>query len=131
MHKKNNVPLSGFGGGALLAAFGVLCMVVLAMLSITTVQSDRRQSDAAGQAVADYYAADRAAEQIFTRLKLGEVPEGVEVDGDCYRYSCPVSDTQRLEVEVQKTEEGWQVIRWQAVNTAEYSEETLPVWDGE
>ena len=119
--------ISAFGGSSLLAAFGILCLVVLAMLGITTVQSDRRQADASVQSVADFYTADRMAQNIYARLKLGEVPEGVEVDGDIYRYSCSVSDSQVLEVEVQKREDGWEVLRWQAVNTAEYGEETLPV----
>ena len=131
MNKKRTARFLGFGGGTMLAAFGVLCLVVLAMLGITTVQSDRRQADASVQSVADFYTADRLAQNIYARLKLGEVPEGVEVDGDIYRYSCPVSDSQVLEVEVQKREDGWEVLRWQAVNTAEYGEETLPVWGGE
>ena len=130
MNKEKNKLLLGFGGGTLLVTFGVLCMVVLAMLSITTVQSDRRQADASVQSVADFYAADRMAQNIYARLKLGEIPEGVEVEGNIYRYTCPVSDTQVLEVEVQKTEDGWEVLRWQAVTTTEYTDETLPVWDG-
>ena len=130
MNKKTSMPFSGFGGSSLLAAFGVLCLVVLAMLSITTVQSDRRQAEVSEQAVAAFYAADWQAQNIYARLKLGEIPEGVEVDGDTYRYSCPVSDSQTLEVEVKKTAEGWEVLRWQAVTAAEYEEETLPVWEG-
>ena len=132
MKKQSDFPISTFGASSLLATFGILCIVVLAMLSLTTVQSDRRQADASSQAVADFYAADRQAQNIYARLKLGEIPEGVEVDGDVYRYSCPVSDTQQLEVEVKKGSEGWEVLRWQAVSTAEQEEEgTLPVWDGE
>ena len=130
MDKKRSAPFLGFGGSSLLAAFGVLCLVVLAMLSITTVQSDRRQAEVSEQAVAAFYAADWQAQNIYARLKLGEIPEGVEVDGDTYRYSCPVSDSQTLEVEVKKTAEGWEVLRWQAVTAAEYEEETLPVWEG-
>ena len=131
MNKKTSMPFSGFGGSSLLAAFAVLCLVVLAMLGITTVQSDRRQAEASEQAVAAFYAADRQAQNIYARLKLGEIPEGVEADGDIYRYSCPVDHNQTLEVEVKKGEEGWEVLRWQAVTTAEYDEkETLPVWDG-
>ena len=119
MNKKTSMP------------FSVLCLVVLAMLGITTVQSDRRQAEASEQAVAAFYAADRQAQNIYARLKLGEIPEGVEADGDLSRYSCPVDHNQTLEVEVKKGEEGWEVLRWQAVTTAEYDEkETLPVWDG-
>lgn len=131
MDKKRNMPFSGFGGSSLLVTFAVLCLTVLAMLSITTVRSDRRQADATNQAVAEFYAADRQAQNIFARLKLGEMVEGVEADGDIYRYSCTVSENQTLEVEVKKTPEGWEILRWQAVSDPEYEEEeTLPVWEG-
>lgn len=130
MNKENAAPFSAFGGSSLLAAFGILCLVVLAMLSITTVQSDRRQSEAASQAAADFYAADRQAQSIFARLKLGETVEGVETDEKYYRYSCSISENQTLEVELRKAEDSWEVIRWQAVTTMEYREETLPVWEG-
>ena len=131
MKQHNHTPFAAFGGSSLLAAFGILCLVVLAMLSITTVQSDRRQAESSSQSVAAFYAADRQAQNIYARLKLGETVEGVEIDGDIYRYSCPVDHSQVLEVEVRKTEEGWEVLRWQAVNTTEYTEESLPVWNPE
>ena len=130
MKQYKDTPFSAFGGGSLLATFGILCLVVLAMLSITTVQSDRRQAEASYQTVSDFYAADRMAQNIFARLKLGETVEGVEIDGNIYRSVCPISDTQHLEVELQKTDDGWEVLRWQSVSTMEYQEETLPVWDG-
>ena len=130
MKNTYNSPFMGFGGGTLLATFGILCLVVLAMLSITAVQADRHQAEASSQAVADFYAADRQAQNIFSRLKLGETVEDVEVDGNIYRYCCPVSDSQVLEVEVEKTDDGWKVLRWQAVSTVEYEEDsTLPVWE--
>ena len=128
MKSYKDTPFSAFGGGSLLAAFGILCLVVLAMLSITTVQSDRRQAEASYQSVPDFYAADRMAQNIFARLKLGETVDGVEIDGDIYRYICPISDIQHLEVELQKTDDGWEVLRWQSISTMEYQEETLPVW---
>ena len=129
MKKYKDTNFSAFGGSSLLAAFGILCLVVLAMLSIVTVQSDRRQAESTEQSVAAFYAADRQAQNIYARLKLGEMPEEVVVDGDIYRYSCPVDHSQVLEVEVRKTEAGWEVLRWQAVTTTEYEEDTLPVWN--
>jgi hypothetical protein len=128
MNKDKQTIFLSFGGGSLLATFGILCLVVLAMLSITTVQSDRRQAESSYQSVSDFYAADRMAQNIFARLKLGETVDGVQIDGDIYRYICPISDTQYLEVELQKTDDGWEVLRWQSISTMEYQEETLPVW---
>lgn len=123
--------ISAFGGSSLLAAFGILCLVVLAMLSITSVQADRSQSQALAESTADYYAADRQAQTVFARLRLGETLEGVSREGDTYRFRCSMGDTQVLEVVVQKAGERWQVLRWQAVSTMAYTEnETLPVWDG-
>ena len=130
MKKENGMSFSAFGGSSLLAVFGILCLVVLAMLSIATVQSDRRQSQVSRQAVAEYYAADRQAQRIYAKLKQGEVVEGVEANQNYFRYSCPIRENQALEVELRKTDSIWEVIRWQAVTTMEYKEETLPVWDG-
>ena len=130
MNKDKNTIFLSFGGGSLLATFGILCLVVLAMLSITTVQSDRRQSDASYQSVSDFYAADRKANEIFTRLKLGEEVEGVQVDGDIYRYHCTVSDSQVLVIELRKSDQ-WEILRWQAVSTIEYEEQILPIWEGQ
>ena len=85
MKKYKDTNFSAFGGSSLLAAFGILCLVVLAMLSIVTVQSDRRQAESTEQSVAAFYAADRQAQNIYARLKLGEMPEEVVVDGDLFK----------------------------------------------
>jgi hypothetical protein len=129
MNKDKQTIFLSFGGGSLLATFGILCLVMLAMLSITTVQSDRRQSDTSYQSVADFYAADREANEIYARLRLGEEVEGVQIDGDIYRYHCTISDSQVLVIELRKSDE-WEILRWQAVSTMEYEEQILPVWKG-
>ena len=48
------------GASALLVIFAVLCLTVLAMLSLSTVQADARLSDASAEAVAGYYACPAA-----------------------------------------------------------------------
>lgn len=117
------------GGASLLAAFAVLCLTVFALLSLTTVQADRRLADAAVQAVSDYYAADCRAQEILARLRAGERPEGVERAGELYVYVCPISDSQELAVEVRRTD--WAVLRWQARPVRAWqAEDRLDVWDG-
>lgn len=132
MDKRRRFSLPVVGGSSLLVVFAVLCLTVFALLSVGTVQADRRLSDASAQAVSDFYAADLKAEQLFARLRAGEVPEGVEVEGETFRYACGISDTQMLCVTVQRSREGWNVLQWQTVSTADWEDDdTLPVWDGE
>lgn len=133
MDKKNTrIGAPMVGGGSLLVIFAVLCLTVFSLLGLSTVQADQRLSDISAQAVTAYYAADGQAEMIFAQLRRGELPKEVKlVDGE-YRYTCTVSDTSELQVAVTQTEDGWKVLRWQTVSTADLKvDENLSVWDGE
>jgi len=128
MKKKEALSLPAIGGSSLLVIFAVLCLTVFALLSLGTVQAERRLSDKGAQAVSDYYRADLEAEKIFARLRSGEqVPGVVETEGVC-RYTCPVTENQTLMVELEK--ETWAVLRWQVILRMEETEEKLDVWDG-
>ena len=118
------------GGSALLVIFAVLCLTVFALLSLGTVLAQQRLADASVQAVQDYYEADLEAQRIYARLRAGETVDGVQTEGELFRYSCPVTERQTLEVEVKKEANGWRVCRWQVVVHMEPISETLPVWDG-
>jgi hypothetical protein len=119
------------GGSSLLVIFAVLCLTVFALLCLSTVQAGGRLARASARAVADYYAADGQAEEIFARLRTGELPDGVTADDNIYSYTCPISDTQQLCVELKHTTDGWDVLRWQAQSVAEWdADDTLNVWDG-
>lgn len=120
------------GGISLLVVFAVLCLTVFALLSLTTVRADSRLADASAQAVSGYYAADRQAQEILARLRMGELPEGVDAVGDTYSYTCPISDTQELQVEVELRLDGsYTVLRWQAAAVGEWTiDEGLNIWDG-
>ena len=120
------------GAVSLLTIFAVLCLTVFALLSLSTVQADQRLSDKSFAAVAGYYAADCAAEEILAQLRAGEIPEGVTAyEGGLYRYGCPISDTQTLVVEVAVEDTDYTIIRWQARSTADWvADDSLPVWDG-
>lgn len=117
------------GGSSLLVIFAVLCLTVFALLGLATVQANSRLSDASAQTVSGYYAADCQAETILAQLRSGTVPEGVSVRGDVYSYTCPISDTQTLQVEVRVDESAYTILCWQAVSTADWqAEEDLEVW---
>ena len=126
-HQEHQLPV--IGGSSLLVIFAVLCLTVFALLGFSTVQADKRLSDISIQAVSDYYAADCAAEEILAKLRAGQLPEGVTLTGDVYAYSCPISPTQALQVEVHSGD--WEVLRWQAVSTIQWQENTdMELWDG-
>ena len=116
------------GGSSLLVIFAVLCLTVFALLGLSSVQANGRLSDASAQAISGYYTADCQAEAILSRLRAGELPEGVTVSDGLYTS---ISDTQTLAVEVRLDGADWTVLRWQAVSIAAWeSDDTLSVWDG-
>ena len=121
------------GGSSLLVIFAVLCLTVLAMLSLSTARSSAELSRASADAAAAYYEADAQAEEILARLRGGETPEGVTSGGDgTYQYEVPISQTQALSDCVRAAEDGWTVLRWKAVSTAQWTpDESIEVWDGE
>ena len=129
MRKRETPP--AVGGSSLLVIFAVLCLTIFALLSLSTVQADRRMAEASYRAVQGYYEADTEAEYILAKLRQGDLPDNVIKEGNLYRYACQVSDTQALEVEVQLTEDSYRILRWQLVSTIEWeADEGLDVWDG-
>ena len=121
------------GGSSLLVIFAVLCLTMFALLGLSTVQANKRLIDASIKAVTDYYAADCEAEEILARIRNGQHVDGIASTGAIFGYTCHVSDTQMLvvQVRVDKTDE-WDILRWEAVPTAQNSdEELLKVWSGE
>lgn len=129
--KKERISLPAIGGVSLLVIFAVLCQVVFALISFSTAQADQNQADHAAQAVSEYYAAELEAQKIFARLQSGEAVDSVAVDGNTYRYSCPISEQQILEVELQKEGDTWTICRWQVMVDGVPIDEALPVWNGE
>ena len=127
--KSKSSPL--VGASSLLVIFAVLCLTVFALLSLSSMQASQRLRDSSAAAVSAYYEADCAAEEIFARLRGGEMPAGVSADGDSYSYSCKISETQELSVLLRKDEGGWTVLRWQSLSTAKWEpDDSIPVWDG-
>ena len=132
MDKRTFRPPSTIGAASLLTVFAVLCLVIFALLSLSTVSANERLSEASRASVEAYYAADCRAEAILADIRAGETPEGVELRGDTYSYTCPISETQTLAVTVRAEGDNYEILRWQAVSTVDWvSDDSLPVWDGE
>ena len=130
MKKKRTFSPPAIGGSSLLVIFGVLCLVVFGLLSLSTVLAEKRLSDAAAEAAAAYYQADTEAEKIFAAIRTGqEHPAVTQTDG-CCQFSVKVTETMTLEVAVQKTAAGWKVLRWQTVAKEPAVDDGLHVWNG-
>ena len=119
------------GGSSLLVIFAVLCLTVFALLSLSTVQADRRLAEASAEAVQKYYEADAKAEVLLASIRQGQVPAEAEKNGEVYYYRQKVSEVQALEVEVKVSDEEYEIVRWQLVSTTEWEEDdSMDVWNG-
>ena len=105
------------GISSLLVIFSVLCLTVFALLTISTAKAERRLSDVSAEAVSAYYSADAEAEFIFAQIRDGKVPEGVTVDGQTYTYTCQITPTLFLHVQLIHHDGTWTVLSWQPVSS--------------
>ena len=131
MRKRRRFSPPAVGGSSLLVVFAVLCLTVFALLSLSTVQANRRLAETSAASVQAYYEADCRAEEILAQLRSGQRPEGVSSAGNEYWYTCPISDTQSLQVRVRLEDAAWTVLQWQAVSTVQWeADQGLDLWDG-
>ena len=130
--QRDHLSAPATGGISLLTVFAVLALTVFALLSLSTVRADERLSLASAQAVRDYYAADNGAQEILARLRAGEVPLDVTIDGGIYSYAVPISENQELQVELRVEGSSYTVLKWQAVSLGDWEEVEgeLDLWDG-
>ena len=130
--QRDHLSAPATGGISLLTVFAVLALTVFALLSLSTVRADERLSLAAAQAVRDYYAADNGAQEILARLRAGEVPLDVTIDGGIYSYAVPILENQELQVELRVEGTTYTVLKWQAVSLGDWEEVEgeLDLWDG-
>lgn len=132
MKENTSITPPVIGASSLLVIFAVLCLTIFALLSISTVQANGRLSDHAAKAVTDYYKADAEAERILARLRAGENLDGVSQNGNLYTYTCAVSDTQVLAVQVMVENDNYTILRWQVISNVRWeADEKRPVWDGQ
>ena len=130
------------GGASLLVIFAVLALTIFALLSLSTVRADGRLSEAAGDAVKEYYEADCAAQAVLAWLRTGEenplVPGDLALTastadpgGTVYAYTVPISGTQELRVEVRVDgADDWEILRWQAVPVGDWeADNSIELWD--
>ena len=143
--KRSSFSPPALGGASLLVIFAVLALTIFALLSLSTVRADGRLSDAANQAIQDYYEADCKSQQYLALLRLGEDAANLEglddvdtvvIDYGGYTerreyFTFPISDTQELQVEVRVDGvNDYEILHWQAVPVGEWeADEGIDLWD--
>lgn len=130
MKKQATFAPTAVGGSSLLVIFAVLCLTVFALLSLSSVQAERRLADAAVRSVTDYYEADLQAEAVFARLRSGENVDGVRETDGIFEFEVPISARQTLAVRLHREGEHWNILLWQVVTVEGESDDTLDVWKG-
>lgn len=119
------------GASALLVSLSLLVLCVFALLGLSSAQAEHRLAEASANATAAYYAADLQAEEIFARLRSGEVPDGVTSEGNTYSYTCPISEYQFLSISAMKEAQSWKILSWRVIAVEPSEIQTAPtLWDG-
>lgn len=131
MKQKRRISIPAFGGSSLLVIFAVLCLTLFALLGLSSAQASERMNRAAVESVTAYYAADFEAERTLALLRQGSVPENVQKEGNIYSWSCPLTERQRLEIEVRLEGAEYEVLQWQLVSSTQWvADDSLNVWQG-
>lgn len=127
---KHRIP-TAVGLSSLLTILAVLCLTVFSLLSLSAAKADYRLGEKSRQSTAQYYNADCCAEIILADLRSGVVPQGVEAENGIYSFTCPISETQILQISVKILGTDYEILQWQAVSVTDWqADEKLHVWEG-
>lgn len=150
MFKKNkrvSAPVVNIGSSSLLVIFLILCLVVFAVLTLTSAQKDYQYSQRIAERNTEYYAAVAEAERIWddfdraaSQESHGDSSYGSESQGDRpsditvsqgdrpsdITYSVAINDTQELQVVLTlagNETDGYHydIAKWQTVSTTEWT----------
>lgn len=127
---------------SLLMIFAVLCFTTFSILSLVSARADGRLTGKAVDAAAQYYLADRIAQEKLAEIDailqeggtqaLREV-SGMVLSGDTAAFSVPLEDGRELQISLRldPQEKQYEVIRYCLENTEDWTpEDSMQLWDG-
>lgn len=116
-----------FGMVSLVMILCVLCLSVFAVLTLSAAEREHSLSELTASYTAAYYEADRQAAEWAASLPTGGVP-----DGQIVSASFPAGGEQVLEAELQRSGDGYRILRWQMVYAGAWeANESIEIWDGD
>ncbi len=150
---KNNSRPAGIGTGylSLMMIFVVLCLTILAALSFSAAESERKYSEKSAAYTKAYYEADTRAKQTYAQLSetvssytdysdfmlLGELDAKEGISYECYpdridiSWSTPINERQSIYSAISISDNGTAVTDWRTIQGDTPEEEPLNVWLGE
>ncbi len=151
--KKQKSRPAGIGTGylSLMMIFVMLCLTLLAALSLSAAESGKKFSERSAEYTKEYYAADLAAKERLAEIDAAvsgyadysdfmllaeldrmegveyiQTPAGLEVS-----FLTAINERQSISLKVKFSQGGFEVLSRRTVSTAEAEEEPLNVWSGE
>lgn len=98
MNKKKSQSVVNIGSSSLLVIFLILCLVIFAVLTLTSANSDYRFSKRIADRNTAYYEAVAKAELTWNDLDLAVAHEGGSFAEKEVHYEVPIDDSQELQV---------------------------------
>ena len=115
---------------SLFVTLAVICIAVFSVLSLSTANAGKRLSVIYAENAYEYYSADLTANEILASIRSGDIPEGIEEESGIFSFSVPQNASEDLFVEVEVSESGYKILRWQSVRTAEWeSDDKIDLFD--
>ncbi len=94
------------GAPSLMVIFGVLFLTILTLLIWEQGRSAKNAASLTAEQTVWLYEAQCEADEILAALRYGQIPPSVTEENGVYRYVCPISPTQQLEISVTIGENG-------------------------
>lgn len=123
--KKSSYPPINIGTSFMLVIFILLCMVIFAILSLSSALRDYDYSKQKADRTKSYYEACNEAEEIYANIEKENHTE------DSIEYSVPMNENEHLQVTLKHrsdTENNYFIHSWLQISTKEWTADpTLPV----
>ena len=151
MNNESKRPV-GIGTGylSIMMIFVVLCLTMLAALSYSTAQNERKYSEKSGDYTKAYYAADLEAKRVLAAVDAAAseysdytdfmfLAELDEMDGVDYApfqggleisWTTPINNRQSIRAVVRYSAGGYEITEWRTVYADRETSAPLNVWSG-
>lgn len=138
MNKQQRRPQAmglNIGSASIIMLFAVLCLTVLAALSLLSANSQYALSARSAEVTRAYYEAETKAAQIFELVKNGDLTgvETYESDGETlYSYSVDIDQFQEFSVILSIDDGDVQIRSWKIIEAGSWTpDDSVDIWDGE
>lgn len=121
MRSRSGSP-AGLGAPTVIVTFTTLCLVALALMTLSAARSDLALSEKTAAAVTAYYEAETEASEALAAFVRGAAP------GDTADFAVPVDENRLLAVSAVMTEDGVEILSWRTVAVGDWdADDTLNV----